>query len=63
MNLPPSEREEVATALWDSLNREEGLAESTDAELLAETNKRREEIRSGAVTPISHQELRQQLGL
>ena len=60
--LPAEEREEFAAALWDSLDAETGLADHTDSELLAETQSRRNEIRSGEVQTIGHEELKSELG-
>lgn len=62
LELPPSEREEVAAALWDSLNLESGIEESSETDLIAETARRREELLSGAVRPLTHDELKRQLG-
>jgi len=62
LELPPSEREEVAAALWDSLKLESGMEESSGSELIAETARRREELVSGAVLPITHDDLKRQLG-
>ncbi len=62
LGLPASEREEVAAALWDSLELEAGLREASEGELRAETAAKRAEILSGAVSPITHEELKRQLG-
>ena len=62
LKLPAEEREEFAAALWQSLNAESGLADHTDADLLAETNQRRSEIRNGTVKTITHEKLKSDLG-
>ena len=62
LKLPAEEREEFAAALWHSLDAESGLTDHTDADLLAETNKRRAEIKNGSVKTITHAELKTELG-
>ncbi len=62
MELPPSDREELALSLWDSLEAEAGINCVNDEEFLIETNKRRAELHNNTVQSISHAELKQQLG-
>ena len=62
LSLPDEERESFASALWDSLQMEESMTDSPDSDLLKETHRRRDELQSGDVAGISHEELKQSLG-
>ena len=62
LDLPTEDRADLAAALWDSLAGDPCLETQGDAVLLEETRKRRVELHSGAVEPITHQELKQRLG-
>ncbi len=62
LSLPDEERESFASALWDSLGLEASIEDCSDSELLKESNRRRDELRSGAVKGISHEELKRSLG-
>lgn len=62
LKLPADEREEVAVALWESLDAESGLADRSDFDVLAETQSRRTEIKNGDARTISHEELKSELG-
>lgn len=62
LSLPNDERETFAAQLWDSLDLENGLSPIDDPELLRETAHRLEELKSGKVTGLSHEELKSSLG-
>ena len=62
LQLSEEEREQFASALWDSLRYEPADASVSDDDLLAETQLRRDEIRNGKVEAISHEELKRSLG-
>jgi hypothetical protein len=58
LRLPPSERERLAIAAWESLAVDETwLADPrTDSEGLALARRRDDEIESGQVMPLNHEE-------
>lgn len=62
LQLTAEEREQFASALWDSLQYEPVDGSASNDDLLAETQRRREEIRDGSVETISHDELKTSLG-
>ena len=56
--LPANERIAVAQALWDSVEvTERSSASDTDEAFLDELMHRDAELESGAVTPLTHEEL------
>ena len=62
MKLDPQDRQQVAESLWDSLGIERDLPEATELDFAAETSQRRDEVVSGKVATISHQDLKRLLG-
>ena len=60
LTLPQEERAEIAAAIWASISPDG--QEISDNELLELTNERQNEINSGKVTPIKHEELLNSLG-
>lgn len=55
LNLPPEEREMMALAVWESI----GEASFIDPKTLKIAHQRDQEIESGAVRAISHEEFMQ----
>gem|GEM_PF-252416 len=62
LRLPAKERAILAASLWESIEDPYDLAaERTDAEAIKLAIERDEEIESGTVVPISHEELMRRL--
>jgi len=62
LQLPPHERASLAESLWESLEDPYFLsAARSDEEALRLAVARDQEIESGAVTPVSHDELMRRL--
>ncbi len=62
LRLPPRERAMLAASLWESLEDPYGMtADTTDDEALALARLRDAEMESGAVSPVSHEELMRRL--
>lgn len=57
LELAPDDRLTVAQTLWDSVAPEQQPPISIDEEFIAELERRDAEIESGAVTPLTHEEL------
>lgn len=57
LKLSPADRLTVAQELWDSVDPYPDLPVVIDDELMAEIKRRYEELRSGAVKPLSHEEI------
>ena len=57
LELPPADRLSVAQELRDSVAPEQQPPISVDEELIAELERRDAEIESGAVTPLTYDEL------
>lgn len=62
LRLSSQDRAELAAALWESLDAESELAGTTDDDLIEESRRRRADLLENKVSPITHQELRRQLG-
>lgn len=62
LKLPPKERAQLALSLWESLEDSYDLAcERTDDDAIAVAIKRADELASGAVQPVSHEEMMRRL--
>jgi len=57
LQLPPADRLTVAQGLWDSVDPYPDSPALIDDALMAEIDRRYEEMRSGAVTPLTYDEL------
>ena len=65
LNLPPSERERLALAVWESLEGMNGWLSdpANDAEGIALARQRDQEIESGRVAPLSQEEFCKRTGI
>ena len=62
LRLPPNERAMLAESLWESLTDPFKIpAESDDAEAIALALERDRQLETGAVQPLSHEELMSRL--
>lgn len=62
LRLPPKERAELALSLWESLEDSFDLTcERSDDEALAVASKRDDELASGAIQPVAHEEMMRRL--